>query len=159
MKIEQSIKETAQKKLIEYLAKSERTVFDCRNLLKKHDVPQDVVDALINEAVQNKWLSDERYARLFTEDSIYNAYSPADVKYRLSKKRIDPEIINITVEKIYDKDTLKKILNETINKLIKINREITPQKRFEKIATTLYRKGFEYSEYEHILKVKLGLKD
>jgi regulatory protein len=147
----------AETKLIEYLSKMERTEYDCDVMLRKNEVPRNVITDLIKKAKDNKWLSNKRFAELFAEDSVMNEYRPMDVKTRLLKKRIDDKIIEETIDKIYNKDTLNDILKGTIEKLLKNNATLPPQKIFEKVATALYRKGFEYAEYESILKKKIGL--
>jgi len=151
-----TIKEWVIKKanelLLNYLAKMEHTVFDCRNYMKKCGIPKATIDMVINDAIARKWLSDERYADLYAEESVFLKRSPLDVKFKLRQKKIDPIIVNRIINKHFDNDTKREIIIEHINKMMDIHTNLTPQKRFEKIATTLYRKGFQYSDYDDILR-------
>jgi SOS response regulatory protein OraA/RecX len=145
----------AQAHLLDYLAKMEHCTFDCRNFLKKLEVPDKVINAVLKEAEDKKWLSDSRYAELYTEDAILCGRSPLDIKHKLRQKRIDPAIIDKTIEKLFNQETQNDLLNDLIEKMLSKYSELPPQKQFEKIATALYRKGFQYQDYEAILQRRL----
>jgi SOS response regulatory protein OraA/RecX len=135
----------------------ERTEYDCFLLLLKYDVPREVINKVIEYAKENKWLSNERYALMFAESSVYNGYSPLDVAHRLREKKISGNIIKNAIDTVYNKEIINNILNDLIDKLIRISNEKTDKKKFEKIMNTLYRKGFNFNDYENILKEKLGI--
>ena len=149
------VTQTAKNKLLEYLAKAEKTVYDCKIYLKKNEIPNNIIDYVIKEAQDNKWLSDERYAFFYTEESILNGKSPLEIKHKLMLKRICPKIIDKAIKKFYSKDTQQDVIKEIINNLINRNTELSEDKLFEKIATTLYRKGFSYHQYEEYLKIAM----
>ena len=68
--IQQWVEKYATSKLLEYLSKMEKTEYDCRIYLKRHDIPDEIITRVIEEAITKKWLSDKRYAEYFIEDSI-----------------------------------------------------------------------------------------
>ena len=142
--------------LLDYLAKMEHTVYDCMMFLKKCSIPQPIIEATVSEAIKHKWVSDERYAELYTQDSILAGRSSREIKHKLQQKRVKPEIINKVIANLIKPETQREIITELIDKLIERYADQPPQKRFEKIATALYRKGFNYTDYEDILKAKNG---
>jgi len=148
--------EKARNKLLNYLAKAERTVYDCKILLKKHKYPDDIIEQVISEAIEQNWLSDKRYAKLYAENASLSMMSPLSVKHKLFSKKIDSALVTEAVNTAFDPESVKDILETMIDKLLKINQGLTGQKLYQKIATTLYRKGFEYEMYEEMLKRKVA---
>ena len=149
------ILETASINLLDYLAKMERTIYDCQIYLKRKDFPEKAINTVIKDAIDKKWLSDERYTELYATEAILCGRSILDVKYKLQQKKIKPHIINTIVDKIFNPAVQTEIISELIDKLIEKYADVSPHKRYEKIATALYRKGFQYHEYEEILKQKM----
>jgi len=81
--------------------------------------------------------------------------SPLDIKHKLLQKKIDIEIINNIIQETFCIDKKKEIIETLIDKLLVKYTDLKPTQRFEKIATALYRKGFEYGDYEEILNRKV----
>jgi len=44
----------AQSTLLNYLAKAERTVYDCKIILRKHEIPDKVIETVIKDAISKK---------------------------------------------------------------------------------------------------------
>lgn len=142
--------------LLDYLSKMERTVFDSKNYLRKWDVPENIINIIVQEAQDKKWLSDERFARFYTEEAIICGRSPLDVKFKLAQKKINQDIIHRVVDELFTSETKTELIENYIEKLIKRYTGLEKNKIFEKIATTLYRKGFQYNDYEMILQKKIN---
>ena len=155
--IQQWVEKDASNKLLEYLSKMERTVYDCKIYLKRHDVPDEIISKVIEEAVDKNWLSDKRYAEYYIEDSIRNNKSPLEIKYKLIQKKVNREIIDELLENVYDKDIQNNVLDSLIDNLISKYKKSNSGNLFNKIATALYRKGYHYHDYEDILRKKLKL--
>ena len=152
--IREHVLKQAQKAILDYLAKAERTSHDCKIYLKRQDIPDNVISFVIDEAKSKQWLSDERYAELYTEDAIMMQRSPLNTKHKLLQKRIPANIIDKAIKKHYDKEKKDEIIEELIDKLLAKHAGLKPDKQFEKIATALYNKGFEYGDYEALLHKK-----
>ena len=148
--------ENGKNNLLDYLSKMERTVFDSKNYLRKWDVPENIINVIVQEAQDKKWLSDERFARFYAEEAIICGRSPLDVKFKLTQKKINQDIINRVVDELFTSETKIELIENYIEKLIKRYTDLEKNKIFEKIATTLYRKGFQYSDYEIILQKKIN---
>jgi len=153
--ISESQIENARYKILHYLSKSERTEYDCEILLKRKKIPDEIIKTVIEEAKNKNWLSDERFARLYTEDAIICGRSPLDIKHKLKLKRITTQIIEKVLNELYSNDATKRILEDIIDTLIHRNSDTPKHKLYEKIATTLYRKGFMFSDYDDILRNKI----
>ena len=154
--LEDLIYKNAISKLVEYLAKSERTEADCVAYLKRQKIPEDVIKKAVSEAKHRNWLSDERYTDLYTENAIICGRSPLEVRHKLIQKRINTETIDKAINRFFTPETTEKLIENQIELLLKRNSDLPPSKQFEKIATALYRKGFQYSDYEDILRKKLA---
>lgn len=155
--VQENIYDTALQKLLDYVAKAERTVFDCKQLLKRHDVPASMIEKLITVAKEKKWVSDIRYAQLFTDDGILFGKSPYEIKCKLYQKNIDKSIIDSVLAEKYSRDKKNEVLIELIDKSVNkyISVSFDKKKIFDKIATNLYRKGFLFDEFNDILHKKL----
>ncbi|MCL2063888.1 MAG: RecX family transcriptional regulator [Candidatus Cloacimonetes bacterium] len=147
----------ALNKLLEYLAKMEKTVLDCRIFLKRHEIPESVIIRVIKEAEEKNWLSDVRYADLYTEEAVLCGRSPLEIKHKLLLKKIDKTIVENALKEHYTSETKDEVLLNLITSLIKKNHGLDKEILFEKIATALYRKGFKYNEYEDLLKKKIWI--
>ena len=145
----------ATEKLLQLLAKMEKSVYECEMFLKKWDVPKNIIKKVIEEAKQRKWVCDKRYATLYAEEAKLCQKSPIETKYKLLQKKIPIDIIEQTIANIFAEENIHEIIKNHINKLLSRYADIPQNKKFEKIATALYRKGFEYSDYEEILKKSL----
>jgi len=150
------VSQTAREKLLDYLSKAEHTVYDCKKLLKRHHIPDSIVSEVISEAIEQNWLSDERYTRLYAQNATLNLMSPLDVKYKLMQKKIDKSLVKDVVNETFDTENIKDILQTLIDKMIENNRDLPPKKLYTKIATYLHRKGFEYSQYEDLLRLAIS---
>ena len=156
LSVQSLVLKSASDTLLNYLAKMERTIYDCQIYLKRKDFPEKVINQVIKDALDKKWLSDERYAELYTEEAILMGRSTLDVKYKLKQKKIRTQIIDKIVDKIFNPAVQREVISELIDRLIEKHSDTPPHKRYEKIATALYRKGFQYQDYEEILKAKMS---
>jgi SOS response regulatory protein OraA/RecX len=145
----------AQDKLLDYLAMSEKTTFDCQNFLKRYHIPDHQINQLIKAASDKKYLSDERYAELFIQDAILFGKSKDEIKFKLKNKRISPHIIQNKLAELYNSEELNNILNDLIDKLINQYSDLPKAKIFDKCATALFRKGFKYSDFSSLLSKKI----
>ena len=141
--------------LLDYLAKMERTTNDCKIYLRRWDVPEEVISSAIEQAKQKKWVSNERYAELYVEEAALAGRSPLDAKHKLLRKKVSSDVIDKVINNAYDRETKETIIKELIEKLMSRYAELHPSKQFEKIATALYRKGFEYGDYEELLRGRI----
>ena len=150
--IKEWVYKSALNKIVEYLAKREKTVYDCQVYLRRHELPDKVISEVLKEAQERNWLSNERYASLYIDEAILFNRSPLEIKHNLLQKKIDLELIDKKLAEYYTDDTKDNILSNLVTSLIKRYEGVGDDKLFEKIATTLYRKGFHYSEYDDLLR-------
>ena len=142
-------------KLVWYLSKMEKTVYDCKLFLKKHDFPEPIISEVIKEAENKNWLSNERYATLYVEEAILTGRSPLEIKHKLLQKKIDVDTINKALKEFYTDEKKDDVLENMIDSIIKRYSDKDTEKLFEKVATALYRKGFQYNDYEELLRKKI----
>jgi len=154
--IQMEVFEKSKSRLLDYVAKSERAKYDCELFLKKWETPTEVLDSVIEYAIANKWLSDERYAVFYAEDALLCSMSPMNVKYKLIQKKISSDIVERVVKSVFNEENVNDLLDQQLEILLKRYGDLPKNKKYEKVATALYRKGFAYSDYEEKLKRALG---
>lgn len=146
----------AKNKLLDYLAKSEKTKYDCTVLLKRYQIPDNLIKDLINWAEEQKYLSDERYAEMYIQEAMLNCKSKAETAYKLKQKRIDSSIINKKIAELYSIEARDELLDSLIDQLLRHENMSDKKAVFEKCATKLYRKGFHYDDFRTLLYKKIN---
>ncbi len=142
-------------KLLNYLADAEKTTFDCQTYLKKWYVSENNKKKLIDFAIEKHYLSDQRYAKMFIEEYILFHKSPEEIKAKLILKKIPSSIYSPLLKELYSKESLNESVSDLIEKLISRFESLPHRQIYEKIATTLYRKGYRYDDFKSILLEKL----
>ena len=152
------VKDNAKKSLLDYVAKAERTSYDCKLFLKRKDIPKAIIEDVIEEFKKKNWISDLRYCQFFTQDNILFGKSPADIKNKLFRKHIDITIIEQVINELYTTESRAEIISELAEKLLNkyLQTETNKKTLFEKIAVTMYRKGFTYEDFSDVLYKKIG---
>ncbi|MBP7564346.1 MAG: RecX family transcriptional regulator [Candidatus Cloacimonetes bacterium] len=145
----------ARDKLLDYLASSEKTRYDCTDFLKRYQIPEAQIQDLLTWAEEKKYLSDERYTEMFIEENILSCKSPEEIRFKLKQKRIDASLINEKLCERYTHESKMEILEQLIDKLVRSNIQTGKTKCYEKCATALYRKGFRYEEFKALLNQKI----
>jgi SOS response regulatory protein OraA/RecX len=150
--IQTEVLEKTKSRLLDYVAKSERTIYDCQIFLQKWSTPTDIINSIIEYAITNKWLSDERYAMFYAEDALVSSMSPLNVKYKLIQKKIASDIIERVLNSVFNAENVNDMIEKQLEILLLRYADKPKRDKYEKIATALYRKGFAYSDYEEMLK-------
>lgn len=153
--IEEDAFRYAQSLLLDYLAASEKTVYDCRDFLKRYAIPVETIEELINYAQEKNYLSDGRYTEMYIQECLLFNKSPEEIRFKLKQKRINAQLIQEKMHALYHPEVKQEVLNNLIEKLITQFQALPEKQCFEKCATFLYRKGFKYDEFENILKAKI----
>ncbi len=78
----------AREKLLGRVSRRETSVLDAKKYLEKRGFGAEVVDALISEFCERKWLDDERYTRALIRDLTLRGKGPRFVIQKLREKGI-----------------------------------------------------------------------
>jgi len=147
----------AQNLLLDFLAKAERCVFDCKMFLHKNEIPNQVIKQVLALAEKKKWLSDDRYTERYIQEAICRGKSHREIMFKLSQKHIDTSLIRQYLTQEYNQVTQQEIIAQIIDKLLPGLKDLESHQKFEKIATVLHRKGFIYHDYEKLLQMKINM--
>ena len=133
-------------------ARRECCVFDVKTKLQRYDLEPDVVDNIINQLKEEKYIDELRFTRSFINDKVrFNKWGKVKINFALRKKRI-PENIVTKVFLDYSDDELNDSLQDLLQakwKTIKANSEY--EKRTKLIRFGLGR-GFEMGSILECLK-------
>ncbi len=149
--IKQSCLAFARNKLLDYLASSEKTRYDCIDFLKRYQIPENQIQDLIQWAEEKKYLSDERYTEMFIEENLLSCKSPEEIRFKLRQKKINSAVIDNKIKELYTPELKTEMLEQLIDKLVSYHISAGDKKCYEKCAATLYRKGFRYDDFSRIL--------
>ncbi|GEM_PF-33263 len=127
---------------------------DIRKKLKRFELTEEEKEKIVDELVNNSFLSNIRYARAFVRDKVrLSGWGRNKIIYMLRSKKLEDKIISEAMEE-YPQQMNKERLKEL---LIKKSREIKVGESYEKMMGKLVRfallRGFDYDET--IREVKL----
>ena len=96
---------TAYKTAIGYLTRSPRSFHEIQCHLRKKKYSAETIDACMEKLNQNGYIDDTNYARLFVEQRIrFNPRSKYALRFELSRKGIDAEVVEEVVSPLNDYD-------------------------------------------------------
>ncbi|RLC49212.1 MAG: hypothetical protein DRZ79_06365 [Candidatus Cloacimonadota bacterium] len=154
-KLNKEIENFAREKLLNYLSYRERSLGECRNYLKNLPLHPDSVKKLLKEAIENNYINDARFAEMLVLSLLEKGKSKNEIKNKLFEKRIDEQIIDKTLAKLYSAQKNDEILEKNVKKAWTKFSRFPKNQRIEKCLNYLARRGFSYSETkEKINKIK-----
>ncbi|MBI2031400.1 MAG: RecX family transcriptional regulator [Candidatus Levybacteria bacterium] len=138
-------------KFLSYRPRSEHEVV--KNLLKKK-LPEDLIRKIITRLKEYKFLDDEEFTKWWIEQRTnFKPRSLRLIKIELKQKGISNELIEHAIESL--QLTISSDL-ESARKLIERKKEkwknLTREKKFQKVARHLASKGFNYDIIKEIFK-------
>lgn len=134
-----------------YLNYEPRTVFEVLQYLKEHDVDDEPAQNAVSQLTEMGFLNDQKYADLTIKQSLrIGTDGPLSVTQKLTQKGIDPEIVQISLEKINDADwhdVGMRVLKSMKSKIGKLS-----QRELErKMRTKLVSHGFSSTAASEII--------
>lgn len=132
-------------KALEFLSYRQRSEKEVRDKLKTKDVAPEIIDRIIAKLKEKKFINDEEFARMFSENRLrFKPRSSRLIKLELKQKGIDPEtidkIINDEGLMINDLESAKKLVEKRIERI----RDLPKQEIYEKLGRYLASKGFNW---------------
>jgi len=105
-----------------------------------------IINLIINKLKEYKFIDDAEFVKFWIEQRIKFKHKPLRaIEYELKQKGIDRNLIETAMEKFedrnkFDLDNAKKLAERKID----FYRNLSPEKRKEKVMNYLLRKGFSY---------------
>lgn len=146
--LEENVLYRAKQKALNLLKYMGRTEKELRQKLKLDGYKEEIVNKVIDYVYEYNYLDDKQYAEQFVLWKK-NKKSKRQIKMELENKGISNEIIEHVMQENNDSDALKLLISKKMK-----NKDSMSEEEKRKLASYLYRKGFEanqiWRELNHI---------
>ncbi len=129
---------------LRFLSYRIRSIGEVRQYLSRKEYPEDIIDALLQRLIREKYLDDSDFAQRWVRMRMDQNRSLAVIRAELMKKQIDASSIQRALDGI-DSDDVKMQIQHLVQK--KRSLYATP----EKLVQYLIRKGFRYSDIRQVM--------
>lgn len=127
----------ARNKVLHYLKYRIRSEEEIRRHFR-NKIPGSLIDKIVEDLKDKRFIDDNDFARLFTEDRLRNGYGKKAIMFGLRRKGVDKTIVDQILQGIgFDQEysVARKVIERKIKKA-------DESKRREKIYQLLLRRGF-----------------
>lgn len=146
-------------RLFNYLAQQEHSEFESRKYLQKLKLHRSIIDDIIDFCLDKNFISDARLAELYVRSLIDLGKSKTEISYKLKNKGVSEILIEQELSQQYDKQAKTNVINENIEKVVRIYTNRGSKDVYNKCCAYLMRKGFYYSDFSDLLKSKINTND
>jgi len=129
-----------------------RSKSELRNrLIRKNFNEKDVTDIIKNLELKG-YLDDEKFACAFAKEKVKNKLiGPIALRFEMSSHKLDVELIDKTINSIYDMFPSKNIIDRLLTKWdVKDNMENDPKIK-NKVVNRLKNKGFYWDDIQSVI--------
>lgn len=148
--IEDTLFRRAKQKALCILERGDNTQKQLYDKLKKTGYSINIIDRTIEYVKSFNYIDDKRFAKNFIRNKI-SSKSKKQIIFELTQKGIDKEVINILLEQEFDNDEEIAIKKAILKKTSNI--DILTYEEKQKIASYLYRKGFNSYNIKKYLNI------
>lgn len=85
-------------KALQLLARREHSVGELKDKLARHCADQQLLDQVLQEMLDLRYLSDERYAEMLLRSRFNRGHGPIRVRQELKQNRVSSEVIQSSFE-------------------------------------------------------------
>ena len=137
-------KNQAVKFAIKLLSIRKRSVFEMRNRLKRKEFGGEIIDEVIEELFEYKYLNDEEFAEAYINDRInFNPRGSFLIKKELREKGVAENIVDWKIEELLPEEKEMELAKEAAEKKIKsLNKDLDKNKIYQKVSAYLQAKGY-----------------
>ncbi len=144
-------------KLMDFCARGEKCTKDVKDKLKRWELTEEQIDAIIRQLQEQKFIDDSRYALAFANDkNRFNFWGKTKIRYHLQSKGITSELIRAALNEINEEEyqvQLEDMLRKKIRGMIPIE---DPYQAKAKLVRFAASRGFEaeliFSTLDRLLK-------
>lgn len=109
------MKELTEKEVLSRLqtlcARSEHCSYEMREKMMRWGVASDVQDKIVDRLIDDKFIDDERFARVFISDKLrFNHWGRRKIEQALFQKRIPKQISQPILNEITDQEYIEQLL-------------------------------------------------
>ena len=137
-------KNQAVKFAIKLLSIRKRSVFEMRNRLKRKEFGGEIIDEVIEELFEYKYLNDEEFAEAYINDRInFNPRGSFLIKKELREKGVAENIVDWKIKELLPEEKEMELAKEAAEKKIKsLNKDLDKNKIYQKVSAYLQAKGY-----------------
>ncbi len=150
--LQANLLQAAQNRLLDYLAKFEHSEYQARLFLQKYRFHRSIIDSVIAEARERKYLDDSRFAEIFVRSLAERNKSRNFIIGKLYEQHIQPEIYQPFLDEYLLRDEQNDYLKREIARLMQRHSDKSPREQREKIIASLYRKGYDLDQIKEALR-------
>lgn len=136
----------AREQLYKYLAAGEHSSSQCSSYLNRRKLHPSVIDLLLSEFLDKKYIDDNRYVRLLISSLIDRGKSRNHIIGKLREQHLPSELWEAPLQELFDPETNANTLQDMVLKLRLQHAELPLGKQKEKVVSSLYRKGFDLDD-------------
>ena len=132
-----------------YCSLAEHCQHEVREKMKAWEVPEEMVDNIIDHLKEEQFIDEERYCRAFVDDKLkHNKWGCIKIRYELLRKRIPGALVHEVLSNVDEEQYLAmaKSLMEKKRKEIKAKDDY---ERRNKLYRFMAGRGFELEIIEH----------
>lgn len=139
-------------KIAKYCAYQERCVKDVRDKMKTFDIPEVEKTKILEYLIDNRFVSDERFARSFVRGKInQSGWGLNKIRFHLMQKGIAKDTIDEALGQT-DEETYRQRLIDILKVKAKTIKAENGFEKKRKLAAYAIQKGFECSLVWEVLK-------
>jgi regulatory protein len=134
----------AKQRALDYLAHKPRTEEEVRRKLRKQDVPDLVIEDVVERLYELNYLDDEAYAHDYARNRFASKkYGPVRIRRELVERGIDRHVADDAVDALFaDKDVRAAARTHAEKRWPRLADEDDPRRRKQKLYRYLRRRGF-----------------
>ena len=139
-------------KVAKYCAYQERCVKDVTDKLKSFDISQKEKDDILQYLIDNRFVSDERYAKSFVKGKInQSGWGLNKTRFHLMQKGIEKELIDEALGQ-FDEELYRQRLIDILKTKAKTVKAENDFEKKRKLAAFAMQRGFEANLVWEVIK-------
>ena len=141
-------------KALKFLSYRPRSEKEIRGKLKRKKASEEIINKIIQRLKENNFINDEEFVKWWIEQrTTFKPRSLKLIKIELRQKGVDKELIEETIDRlsstIDDLESAKKLIDKRLPRY----KNLSGDKKFQKVARYLSSKGFSYDIIKEIFKI------
>jgi len=123
----------------------ERSTEEVRDRLRKKQYSEKVIAEVVQYLLEKDFLNDQHFAEIFAVDQLTRKnIGPIRLRSELQKKKLPKQLIEQTIEKIYQKYDLREQAEQAAAKKRKTLKNVDGETAYRRLTYYLARRGFSW---------------
>lgn len=150
------MKELTEKEVLSRLqtlcARSEHCSHEMREKMMRWGVASDVQDKIVDRLIDDKFIDDERFARVFISDKLrFNHWGRRKIEQALFQKRIPKQISQPILNEITDQEYIEQLLPLIKSKRKSLSSVEDDYELRQRLVRFALQRGFTFDVIRHVI--------